>query len=124
MARNQKNFGYLTYVDDDDVHWNKRGEIGGAGDAVDGHAVAVAGQPVWKNGANNRVRRITYMDSTTGRTVDIVFYTAAAYSAVALGAIVAVQVAGLATTVNYAAVQKHGEHKQGTPNFTTHLADA
>lgn len=124
MARNQKNFGYLTYTDDDAVAWNKRGEIGGAGTAVDGHAAAVAGQPVWKQGPFNRVRSITYMDSTTGRTVDITFYTAADYGAVALGDIVAVAVEGLATTVNYAAVQKHAERKQGTPNFTSHLADA
>lgn len=124
MPRNQKNFGYQTYVDDDGVSWNKRGETGGAASAVDGHAASVASQPVWEERPHNTVRKITYMDATTGRTVQPIFYTAAAYNAVALGDIVAVDVAGLATTVNYAAVQKHPEHKRGTPNFTRQLADA
>lgn len=124
MPRNQKNFGYQTYVDDSGVSWNKRGETGGAAAAVDGHAASVASQPVWEERPFNTVRKIVYMDATTGRTVKPIFYTAAAYSAVALGDIVAVQVAGLATTVNYTAVQKIGEHKRGTPNFTRQLADA
>lgn len=124
MPRNQKNFGYQTYVDDDGVSWNKRGETGGAAAAVDGHAVSVAGQPVWEERPHNTVRKIVYMDATTGRTVTPIFYTSSAYNLVALGDIVAVQVAGLATTVNYAAVQKKGERKRGTPNFTRQLADS
>jgi hypothetical protein len=64
------------------------------------------------------------MDATTGRTIDPIFYTSAAYNAIALGTTLAVQVAGLATTVNYAAVQKLGEHKKAIPNFTHQLADA
>lgn len=124
MPRNQKNFGYQTYVDDDGTSWNKRGETGGAADLVDGHAVAVAGQPVWEERPHNTVRKIIYMDATTGRTVKPIFYTSTAYNAVALGDIVAVQVAGLATTVNYTAVQKVPEHKRGTPVFTRQLADA
>lgn len=123
MARNQKNFRYFTYVDDAGVSWNKRGEDGGAAAAVDGHAAAVSSQPVWEEGPRNRVRKIRYMDSTTGRTVDPIFYTAAAYAAVALGDIIAVDVAGEATAVNYAAIQKIGERKKGTPNFTTQLSD-
>lgn len=124
MPRNQKNFGYQTYVDDDGTSWNKRGETGGAAAAVDGHAAAVASQPVWEERPHNTVRKIIYMDPTTGRTVKPIFYTAAAYSAVALGDIVAVQVAGLATTVNYTAIQKVPEKKRGAPVFTRQLADA
>ncbi len=124
MPRNQKNFGYLTYVDDDGVSWNKRGETGGAGDAVDGHAAANPANPVWEQRPGNTVRKIIYMDGTTGRTVHIPFYTASAFTAVARGDIVAVQVAGLATTVNFAAVQKIAERKRGTPNFTRQLADS
>jgi len=51
-------------------------------------------------------RKIVYQDPVTFRTVTPIFYTAAAYAAVTKGDIVAVQVAGLATTVNYAAVEK------------------
>jgi len=123
VARNQKNFRYFTYVDDSGVDWNKRGEDGGAAAAVDGHAASVASQQVWHETRHNHVRKIRYMDSATGRTVDPIFYTSTAYNAVALGDIIAVQVAGLATTVNYTAVQKLGEHRQGIPNFTRQLAD-
>src|SRR3569623_467860 len=124
MPRNQKNFGNLTYVDDDGTSWNKRGETGGAASAVDGNAVAVAGQPVWEERPHNTVRKIVYMDATTGRTVTPIFYTGAAYSAVALGDIIPVQVAGLATTVNYTAGKKIPERKRGTPVFTRQLADS
>lgn len=124
MARNQKNYSYFTYVDDSGTPWNLRGESGGAASAVDGNAVSVATQNIWHRTRRNQPRKIIYMDSTTGRTIDPVFYTAAAFTAVALGDIVAVQVAGLATTVNFAAVRKIGEKKQGTPNFSRHLADA
>lgn len=124
MARNQKNFAYQLYVDDDAVSWSKRGETGGAAAAVDGHADADPANPVWEEGKLNRVRKVRYMDSTTGRTVDPIIYTAAAFAAIAKGDIIAVQVEGLATTVNYAAVQKLGEKKKGVPNFSTHLADA
>lgn len=123
MARNQKNFKYQTYVDDGGTSWNLRAESGGAASAVDGTAAAVATQPVWHRTRFNKPRTIRYMDGTTGRTIDPVFFTAAAYTAIALGDTLAVQVAGLATTVNYTAVQKHGEKRQGTPNFTTQLAD-
>ena len=124
MARNQKNFKYFTYVDGGSVSWNKRGEDGGAAAAVDGHAAAVASQPVWEETKRNRVRKIQYMDSTTGRSIFPIFYTAAAYNAVNLGDTLAVQVAGLATTVNYTAVRKLEERKKGTPNFTHQLADS
>src|SRR3569623_890293 len=106
MPRNQKNIGYLTYVDDDGTSWNKRGETGGAASAVDGNAVAVAGQPVWEARPHNTVRKIVYMDVTTGRTGTPSCNTGAAYSAGALCDIIPVQVAGLATTGNYTAVKK------------------
>lgn len=124
MPRNQKNFTFFTYVDDDGVSWNKRGESGGAGDAVDGHAAADPANPVWEERPNNTVRKIIYMDGTTGRTVHLIFYTAAAYAAVARGDIVSVAVAGSATNVNYAAVQKIPERKRGAPNFSRHLTDS
>lgn len=124
MARNQKNFSYFTYVDDDGTSWNLRGEDGGAATAVDGNAPSVGTQPVWHRGKRNQPRRIIYQDAVTGRTVDPVFYTNAAYAAVALGDTVAVAVAGLATSVNYTATRKLGERKQGTPAHSSHLADS
>ena len=60
MAVNEKNFSFFTYVDDDGTAWNLRGEDGGAGTAVDGHAAAVAGQPLWHRTPRNQPRRIRY----------------------------------------------------------------
>lgn len=124
MARNQKNFSFFTYVDDNGTSWNLRGESGGAASAVDGNTASVGTQKVWERTKKNQPRRIMYQDSVTGRTVLPVFYTAAAYAAVALGDIIAVQVTGLATTVNYAAIRKLPEHQRGTPAFSRHLADS
>jgi hypothetical protein len=112
VARNQKNFQNFLYVDDNGVSWTKRGEDGGDGAAVDGHA-AGTGAPTWIDSPRMRARRIVYQDPTTFRTVSPIFYTAAAFAAVALGDIIAVQVEGLATTVNYSAVKKVGEKQPG-----------
>jgi hypothetical protein len=121
MARNQKNFQNFLYVDDNAVHWTKRGEDNGAAAAVDGHA-AHDGSPTWIDSSRMRVRRIIYQDPVTFRTIDPVFYTAAAYNAVALGDTLAVQVPGLATTVNYSAVKKIAE-KQPSRGTARQLSD-
>jgi len=123
MARNQKNFGLQYYVDDNDVAWNVRGELGGAASGIDGHASADPTVPTWwKNTRRQHVRTITFQDSVTFRTIKPIFYTAAAYNAVALGDTVAVQVAGLATTVDYKAVKKNPEKQAGRASGF-HLAD-
>jgi hypothetical protein len=122
MARNQKNFDNFLYVDDNGVSWTKRGETGGAATAVDGHATGT-NAPTWINSSRMRVRRIVYQDPTTFRTIDPIFYTAAAFAAVALGATLAVQVEGLATTVNYNAIKKVGE-KQPSRGVSRKLADS
>jgi hypothetical protein len=111
MTRNQKNYQLFTYVDDNATSWNKRGEDGGAAAAVDGHAAFGATQPTWEDSSRMRVRRIIYTDSTTGRTVNPIFYTPTAFNAVALGDTLAVQVAGLATTVNFTATKKVPERQ-------------
>lgn len=121
MARNQKNFQHFLYVDDNGVSWTKRGEDGGAAAAVDGHA-AGTNAPTWTDSRRMSVRRIVYKDPVTFRTIDPVFYTAAAFAAVALGDIVAVQVPGLATTVNYKADKKKAE-KQPARGPSRQLAD-
>lgn len=122
MARNQKNFENFLYVDDNGVSWTKRGEIGGDATAVDGHATGT-GAPVWRDSARMKVRRVIYQDPTTFRTVSPIIYTAAAFTAIALGATLAVQVEGLATTVNYNAIKKQGE-RQPSRGTSRKLADA
>jgi hypothetical protein len=122
MTRNQKNFDNLLYVDNNSVSWTKRGEVGGDATAVDGHATGT-NAPTWIDSSRMKVRRITYQDATTFRTVNPIFYTAAAWTAVAIGDILAVQVEGLATTVNYAAVKKNPE-RQPSRGVSRKLADA
>lgn len=122
MARNQKNFDNFLYVDDNTVDWTKRGESGGAATAIDGHATGT-GQPTWIDSARMKVRRIIFQDPTTFRTIDPIFYTPAAFAAVDLGDVLAVQVEGLATTVNYNAVKKVAE-KQPARGVSRKLADA
>jgi hypothetical protein len=121
MARNQKNFDNFLYVDDSAVSWTKRGESGGAGSAIDGHATGT-GAPTWIDGPRMKVRRVIAQDATTFRTISFIVYTAAAFAAIDLGDDVAVQVEGLATTVNYDVVKKLGE-KQPSRGVSRKLAD-
>jgi hypothetical protein len=121
MARNQTNFENFLYVDDNTVDWTKRGEDGGDAAAIDGHA-AGTGAPTWIDSARMKVRRIIYQDPTTFRTISPIFYTPTSYAAVDLGDVLAVQVTGLATTVNYAAVKKVPE-RQPSRGASRQLAD-
>lgn len=123
MARNQKNFQLFSYTDDNALVWNVRGEDGGAAAAVDGHTAFTPTAPVWdRQTTRQHVRYIIYEDATTHRTVKPIFYTPTAYNAVAIGDILAVQVEGLATTVNYAAVKKVPE-KQASRKSARQLPD-
>lgn len=122
MARNQKNFDNLLYTDDNAVDWTKRGEVGGDATAVDGHATGT-GAPTWIDSARMKVRRVIYQDPTTFRTVSPIIYTPTAYAAIDLGDVLAVQVEGLATTVNYTAVKKQPE-KQPARGVSRKLVDA
>lgn len=121
MARNQKNFDNFLYTDDNAVDWTKRGEAGGAASTVDGHATGT-GAPTWIDSARMKVRRVIAQDPTTFRTIDPIIYTPTAYAAIGLGDVIAVQVEGLATTVNYAVVKKVAE-KQPSRGVSRKLAD-
>ena len=121
MVAVQKNFQNFTYTDDNGVTWTKRGETGDGREAVDGNAAA-ASHPTWIDGPRMKVRSIIYQDSTTFRTKRVIFYTAAAFAAVALGDIIAFMVEGEATAVNYSAVKKLAE-KQPSRAAARQLAD-
>lgn len=122
MARNQKNFNNFLYTDDNTVAWTKRGEDGGDAAGVDGHATGT-GAPTWIDSSRMKVRRVIYQDPTTFRTVDPIIYTPTAFAAIALGDVLAVQVVGLDTTVNYSAVKKRAE-KQPSRGVSRQLADS
>lgn len=121
MPGNRKNFQNFLYVDDNTVSWTKRGESGGSATAVDGHATGT-GAPTWIDSSRMKARRIIYQDPVTFRTIDPIFYTAAAFAAVALGDTIAVSVPGTATTVNYNATKKIAE-KQPARGASRQLAD-
>src|ERR1044072_778675 len=109
MARNQRNFAYFKYTDDNGVDWNVRGESGGAFSGVDGHSTDYTA-PAWgPNTTRRHVRYVEAQDSTTFRTVRGVIYTAAAFAAIGAGDTIAVTVPGLATTVNYTVSKKIAE---------------
>jgi hypothetical protein len=121
MAADQKNFQNWKYVDDNAVVWTKRGEAESVRQAVDGSATGT-GAPTWIDGPRMRARAIIYQDSTTFRTKRVIFYTLAAFSAVALGDIIAFPVEGEATAVNYAATKKEAE-KQPSRGAARQLPD-
>lgn len=124
MARNQKNFKLFDYLDDNGVHWCVRGEDGGAGTAVDGHAAFDATKPIFgRTSIRRHPRYAVYQDAVTFRTVKFIVYTPTAFAAIVPGNIVAVQVPGLATTVNYTLSQKIAE-KLPVPKASRELADS
>lgn len=120
MAANQTNYENYLYVDDNAVEWTKRGRDGPAS-AVDGHA-AHNGSPTWEDSPRMRTRRAIYQDPTTFRTFSAIIYTSAAFTALALGDTVAVNVPGETTTVDYDLIRKIGE-KQPSRGTTRKLAD-
>lgn len=125
MVAVQKNFQVYHYVDDDGVNWNKRGEKEAVRQAVDGSAVLGA-YPMWRDSRSPRgyrARHIIYSDPTTFRTKRVLFYTAAAYAAVAVGTdTMAFSVEGETVAVDYTAILKVPEHKPG-PGAGRQLAD-
>jgi hypothetical protein len=102
MAADQKNFGLFTYVDDNGLSWNKRGEIDAARNAVDG-STAFGGNPAWgAESARHRVRKGVYVDDTTFRSKTIILYTLAAAAALTPGtSTLAFHVEGETGTVTY-----------------------
>jgi hypothetical protein len=124
MARNQKNYQYFTYTDDNAVVWNVRGEVGGAGTGIDGATALTAGAPVWgRNTKRRHVRYVEATDPTTFRKVRFIVYTPTAFAAIHGQDLVNVQVAGLATNVGYNVSAKIPE-KQPIAAASRNLADA
>ncbi len=121
MAAVQKNFENFLYVDDNAVSWTKRGETGDGREAVDGHATGT-NDPTWLDSPRMRARAIVYQDPTTFRTKRVLFYTSAAFSAVALGDIIAFKVENETVAVNYFAQKKLAE-KQPSRTPARQLAD-
>jgi|tagenome__1003787_1003787.scaffolds.fasta_scaffold20939372_5 hypothetical protein len=124
MARNQKNFSYQTYVDDNGETWNVRGEEAGAGTGVDGSTAFTPGAPTW--GRNTRRRHVRYaiaQDPVTFRTVKFIVYTPTAMGALTPGSTLTVLVPGLATGVGYNISDKIPE-KQPIAKASRHLADS
>jgi hypothetical protein len=113
MAAAQRNFQLFTYVDDSGQSWNKKGEEDDLRSAVDGSS-AFGVHPNWgRETPRHSTRKITYTDATTFRTKQVIFYTSAAFNAVALGDVIAFPVEAEVASVNYAATKKHAEKQPG-----------
>lgn len=123
MAADQLNFDLFTYVDNDGVSWNKRGESNTIINTVDGSS-AFGDHPAWgRETPRHRTRKVIYRDATTFRTKTVIFYTAAAFAAVALGSdVVALHVPGNTATVDYTAYRKLDE-KQPSVGASRKLTD-
>src|SRR3954462_1108890 len=84
MAIEQRNFSLYTYLDDNAVSWNLRGEKEAVRNAVDG-STAAGGHPPFIPSARHQPRYVIYRDSTTFRTKRVIMYTPTAYSAITVG---------------------------------------
>jgi hypothetical protein len=122
MVAMQKNFQLFTYVDDDGTSWNKRGEDNAVLNAVNGSS-AFGANPVWEDSGRRRARSITYRDATTFRTRKVIFYTAAAFAAIAVGTdTLALMVEGNVGAATYTAYKKNAE-KSPSVGSARQLAD-
>lgn len=123
MAIEQLNFSLYTYVDNNGVSWNKRGEKEGVRQAVDGSAAA-GGNPAFIETRRHRVRKIVYQEATTFRTKTVIFYTAAAWAAITLGSsTLTFVIPGTATGIVYTASSKLEEKNPKAtagPNLIEH----
>jgi hypothetical protein len=112
VAVEQKNFQLYTYVDDNGVSWNKRGEADAIRNAVDGNA-AFGAHPNWgRSSRRHSARHIVYQDATTFRTKNVLFYTGAAYNAITVGtSTLTFFIEGEVAGVVYTAVKKVPERQ-------------
>jgi hypothetical protein len=123
MAANEKNFKIFDYLDDSGNHWNVRGEAGGSGSAIDGHAALDAANPLFGTQTRRRhTRHVVAQNATNFRTIKFIVYTPTAYAAIAIGDTIAVQVPGSATTVDYLVSDKLAERIPGA-KASRNLAD-
>lgn len=123
MAIEQLNYGKFKYVDDSAVSWNKRGEVEGVRQAVDGSAAAGAFPDWGRETRLHATRKIIYQDATTFRTKTVQFYTAAAWAAITLGtSTLTFTIPGTATGVVYTAARKIPERQRGTAS-SPHLGE-
>lgn len=123
MAANQTNFQVFTYVDDNAVTWNKRGELDTAVNAIDGSTALTAGAPVFPRASRRyHTRYAVFVDPTTFRTKRIVVYTAAAFAAITGATTLAVNVPGETAAVTYSLAEKIAE-KQPVGRATRQLPD-
>jgi hypothetical protein len=123
MAASQKNFSLFTYVDDNAVSWNLRGELDSVRNAVDGNAAA-GGHPPFIPSRRHSPRKVIYRDSSTFRTKTVVCYTNTAYAAITIGSsTLSFPVEGETAAVVYTATKKIAERNPSAtagPNLADH----
>jgi hypothetical protein len=111
MAVEQPNRGQFLYVDANGDDYNKKGEVEGVRQAVDGSAAPTSVRGWGRDTPKRHVRKIIYQDATTFRTKTVIFYTAAAWEAITLGSsTLTFMIEGSATGVVYTARKKIAEN--------------
>lgn len=123
MVAQQKNFQLFTYLDDNAVNWNKRGELDAIRNAVDGSA-AFGAHPNWgRETRRHATRKVIYQDGTTFRTKTVLVYTPTAFAAITVGtSTLSFMVEGETVAVVYTAIRKIAE-KQPAAAGSRQLAD-
>lgn len=114
MPLPQPNFGYFTYESDDGTSYNIRCSAEWAAIAGHGLAARANGQPRYITTGQRKPRSVIYVDLTTGRKKKGPVGTAAAYAALADGAVQAFPVPGQVATVNYTLAAHTPEHVAGS----------
>lgn len=124
MAGNQKNFAFFTYLTDQSVAMNVKGEVNGAFSAVDGHAAPVLTQPTL-TGINkrNRPRYAIAEHGATFRRARGIIYTPTAFAAMVLGSTVNVAVAGVTGSTAFTVIDLQPEKLRRATATSRNLAD-
>lgn len=122
MAQDSRNTNLFTYLDDNAMTWNARGELQTAVNAIDGSAALTAGAPVWFDSKRRTTRKAVFYDPATFRTKRVVVFTPTAFAAITGTTTLAVPVPGDATTVTYHLSQKISE-RQPVAKTSRNLAD-
>jgi len=110
----QPNFDYFTYESDDGTTYNIRASKEWGAISAHGLAARANDQPRYISSGSRKPRMALYKDLTTGRSHSGPIGTAAAYTALSVGDVVAFPVPDQTADVNYTLVQKRGERAPGS----------
>lgn len=122
MPLDQKNWDYFSYQSADGTTYNIRADADWAAVAAHGLAARADGQPRYIASGNQKPRRATYVDLTTGRSRSGPIGTSTAFDALVIGSTQNFAVQGGGTAIAYTLVRVTGEKVPGSVAYS-HVAD-